>query len=322
MGYRDCRVQYSVIDARQLSWLKVIHVSSGAPALFDSTLKKNNNKNVLAKLLDRAYLEVIPTQSILDRLLCLPQHTYVSITCSPVKGLEPTLDLMEQLRALPEERRLKLIPHIAARLVRDKGHLREILARLEAASVESVFVPAGDSPAPMGIYTDSLELLRDMADIGHNIEDVGITAHPEGHPLVSDEKLLCFLKEKQPYATYLVTQMCFNPQTLVDWLKDVRRAGVDLPAWIGLPGVADITKLISLSLRIGVGQSVRTLKKQKGLLKKLVGVRPYQPDDLLTGLAPYISDTDLNIPGFHLFSFNDVERTEKWRMELSEKLRG
>ncbi len=279
----------------------------------------NNNHQVLARLLDQAYVEVFPTPTILDRLIHIPRHSYVSITCSPVKGLEPTLELMEKLRALPEERRLKLIPHIAARMVRDKGHLREILARLEAARVESVFVPGGDAPRPVGEYDCALDVLRDMAEIGHNIEDIGIAAHPEGHPLVSDPELLRFLQEKQQFATYIVTQMCFNPQAIVDWLKGIRKAGVSLPAWIGLPGVADMAKLISLSLRIGVGQSLNALKKQKGLLRKLISAKPYQPDDLLAGLEPYLSDPEINIPGFHLFSFNDIERTERWRVETFKK---
>ena len=286
----------------------------------EQTLKKHNNR-LLAGLLDQAYLEVIPTATVIDRLVHIPPQAYVSITCSPTHGLEPTLELMEQYRALPRENQLKLIPHIAARSVRDKGHLREIMARLEAARVESVFIPGGDSPQPVGIYSDSLKLLRDMADIGHGIEDVGVAAHPEGHPMVDDRELLRFLKEKQQYATYLVTQMCFDPEILANWLKDIRAAGITLPAWIGLPGVADITKLISLSLRIGVGQSVRLLKKQKGLFKKFISAKPYQPDDLLAGLAPYVDNPEAIIAGFHLFSFNDVERTEKWRVESSERLK-
>jgi methylenetetrahydrofolate reductase (NADPH) len=97
---------------------------------------------------------------------------------------------------------------------------------------------------------------------------------------------------------------------------------VTLPAWLGLPGVAEIPRLIALSLRIGVGQSVRILKKQTGLVRKLISAKPYQPDDLLAGLHPHLDDPDLNIPGFHLFSFNDIERTERWRVETLEKLKG
>ncbi len=282
-------------------------------------MNSNNSHQVLARLLDQAYMEVFPTKTILDRLIHIPRHSYVSITCSPVKGLEPTLKLVEQLRALPEERQLKLIPHISARMIQDKGHLREILARLEAARVESVFIPGGDAPEPVGEYDCALDVLRDMAEIGHDIEDIGIASHPEGHPLVDDQKLLRFLLDKQQFATYMVTQMCFDPQAIVDWLKGIRKAGVSLPAWIGLPGVADMGKLISLSLRIGVGQSVKVLKKQKGLLRKMISAKPYQPDDLLAGLEPYLADPEINIPGFHLFSFNDIERTERWRVASFEK---
>ena len=282
----------------------------------------NNEQNKVAGLLSQAYMEVFPTRTILDRLVHTPRHSYVSVTCSPVKGLEPTLALTEKLRALPEERHLKLVPHIAARMIRDKSHLREILARLEAAGVVSVFIPGGDAPKPAGEYDSALAVLRDMAEIGHNLEDIGIAAHPEGHPLVDDRELLSLLLQKQQFATYLVTQMCFDPKALIDWLKNIREAGVTLPAWIGLPGVADISKLISLSLRIGVGQSVKMLKKQKGLLRKVISAKPYQPDDLLAGLAPHLDGPGINIPGFHLFSFNEVERTERWRTESLAKFNG
>jgi len=277
---------------------------------------------LLAEMVNQAYLEIIPTSTILERVAHLPQHSYVAITCSPAHGVEPTLELTEKLRALPEERRLKLVPHIAARMVRDRGHLREILSRLDGLRVESIFVPGGDAPVPAGDYDCSLDLLRDIAEIGHRFEDVGIAAHPEGHPLVGDAELLRLLQEKQPYATYLVTQMCFDPEVLVGWLRRIRDAGIRLPAWIGLPGVADIPKLISLSLRIGVGQSVKVLKKQKGLVNRILSSRPYQPDDLLVGLQTHLGEPGLNIPGFHLFSFNDVERTERWRQQTLEKLNG
>lgn len=279
----------------------------------------SSNGQVLAGMMGQAYLEVIPTKTIVDRLVHLPQHSYLSITCSPATGVGPTLDMVDELRALPEERQLKLVPHIAARVVRDKGHLREILARLDEAEIESVFVPGGDAVKPAGDYDCSLDLLRDIADIGHTFEDVGVAAHPEGHPLVDNDELLRLLKEKQQYANYLVTQMCFDSDVMISWLRTIREAGVTLPAWLGLPGVAEIPKLISLSLKIGVGQSVNVLRKQKGLVRKIISAKPYQPDDLLAGLVPYLDDPVLDIPGFHLFSFNNVEKTERWRVKTMKK---
>jgi len=271
----------------------------------------SSQTDVVANALNQAYLEIFPAPGIGERLEPIPEGSFVSITCSPVHGIDPTLDLMEAL----SERNLRLVPHIAARVVRDKNHLREILARLETAGINSVFCPGGDAPEAAGIYQSSLQLLRDMADIGHNIKNVGVAAHPEGHALVSDEDLLNILSRKQEVANYLVTQMCFDAELMMRWLKDIREAGVKLEAWIGLPGVADRAKLFKLSMRIGVGQSAKMLLRQKDLLKKMLQIKPYQPDDLLEDLAPCLADPLLDIGGFHLFSFNDIDRTERWRQE-------
>lgn len=269
-------------------------------------------KSHIAQLIHRSYLEIIPVAGIEDRLAVLPQQAYVAITCSPTKGIEPTLQLAERLA----NGQFRLVPHIAARAVRDRGHLEEILQRLQAARIKSIFVPGGDAAEPLGAYDSALPLLRAMAEIGHDIEGIGVAAHPEGHPMVNAAALIRLLLEKQAYASYLVTQMCFDPVVLGRWLTQIREAGVSLPAWIGLPGVADPARLFKLSLRIGVGQSARLLLKHKGLLKRMMGLKPYQPDELLAGLTPWLDDTASDIAGFHLFSFNDIERTEQWRRNV------
>ncbi|MGD9021176.1 MAG: methylenetetrahydrofolate reductase [Lysobacterales bacterium] len=280
----------------------------------------DERNKTLAAMLNGAYMEVIPTPSIFEHLVHIPRHHRVGVSCSPKHGIEPTLQLVERMSALPEEERLSVIPHISARMVRNRKHLREILGRLDAAGVKTVFIPAGDRSEPIGDYSDSLQLLRDIAEAAHDVKDLGIAGYPEKHPLISDRDLTRYMQQKQPYATYIVTQMCFDACTIIDWLKGVREAGITLPCRIGLPGVANPARLLKLSMQIGVGQSLRQLKKQKGLLGKLLGARPYQPDHLLDGLHPFLPDPELNVSGFHLFSFNDVERTERWRAETYAKL--
>jgi len=80
-------------------------------------MNDSSNKKIVASLLDGAYLEVIPTPSIMDQLVHIRRHHRVGISCSPAHGVEPTLRLAENLRALPEEHQLKVIPHIAARMI-------------------------------------------------------------------------------------------------------------------------------------------------------------------------------------------------------------
>ena len=128
----------------------------------------------LVEMMDQAYLEVIPSRTIIDRLVHIPRQSYVAITCSPSAGIDATLDIVDELRDLPEDRRLKLAPHIAARMVRDKAHLQDIVQRLDAARVESIFVPGGDATQAAGKYEDALSLLRDLADIGHQLSLIHI----------------------------------------------------------------------------------------------------------------------------------------------------
>ena len=60
-------------------------------------MSSDHSNNVLSKALSKAYLEIIPAPGIEQRMQALPAGSYVSITCSPVHGIEPTLELMEIL---------------------------------------------------------------------------------------------------------------------------------------------------------------------------------------------------------------------------------
>ena len=50
-------------------------------------------------------------------------------------------------------------------------------------------------------------------------------AYPEGHPDIADDVLLATLLEKQRYASYMATQMCFNPDAITRWIRTAPGAG-------------------------------------------------------------------------------------------------
>ncbi|NCF15932.1 MAG: methylenetetrahydrofolate reductase [Gammaproteobacteria bacterium] len=278
------------------------------------TLPVPQEKEVLAYTVREAYMEVFPTDTIEAKLDVLEPGSYVAVTCSPTKGVDVTLDMCERLAL----RGFKVVPHIAAKMVRDKAHLREIIAHLNDLPIISIFVPGGDADQPIGDYDTALSLLRDIAELDHKFTEIGVAAHPEGHPVASDEELLKSLLQKQELANYLVTQMCFDADVLGAWLHSIRQAGVHLPAWIGLPGVADRGALFKTSLRIGVGDSLRYLKRNPRVAARLMLSNEYRPDELLLDLAPYLADRDCNIKGHHIYCFNQVEKTEHWRHAFLE----
>lgn len=268
-------------------------------------------------MLEAAFFEVMPIRGVEKQLDILPAGAGVTVTCSPSKGIEATLSLAENLC----QRDFRVIPHVAARQVADTGQLSEILARLTECGINMIFVPGGDIEAPVGEFDSALQLLQAMADIEHGIDEIGIAAHPEGHPVLDDEALMATSRAKQEFASYFVTQMCFSAKTLANWLARIREQGIGLPAWIGLPGAVERKQLFATSLRIGVGESARFAKQQPKLVKKLLQDNAYQPDDLVLELAPHMDDERHNIAGLHLFSFNQVEATQRWRTGFLEELR-
>ncbi|QIN80753.1 methylenetetrahydrofolate reductase [Rubrobacter marinus] len=253
--------------------------------------------------------ELVPVEGAREQAIYLPAGAEVSVTCSPTLGIGSTIALAEELLA----RGFPVVPHLAARLIEDETRLKAVLGRLEERGLKDVFVVGGDSKVPAGPYASGLTLLRAMSRLGAGIERVGVPAYPEGHPLVAEEELTRALLAKQPFASYAVTQICFEPETVLGWLARAREGGLKLPVYVGVPGVVDRKKLLRISLKIGLGDSMRFLKKQTGLVGRLLRPRGYSPDALIEGLSPYVGDPDYGIRGFHVNTFNHVEETERWR---------
>jgi len=172
----------------------------------------------LVEALAQPRFELIPMEGAIERAALLPEGAKVTVTCSPTRGIESTLLLGEELLA----RGFRIVPHIAARLVADRVHLDEIVRRLDDLGVREIFVIGGDAKKPVGPFSSAVELLSAMADSGHDFEHVGIGGYPEAHPNIDDETLRQTLLDKRPFATYVVSQMCFDPDAILNWVADIR----------------------------------------------------------------------------------------------------
>jgi methylenetetrahydrofolate reductase (NADPH) len=237
----------------------------------------------------------------------------VAITTSPKLGIERTVERTEEAAAQGYE----VIPHIAARYIEGPEQLEEIARRLTEAGITDIFVPGGDKEEPVGEFESAHDLLVALDDLEYEFDEVGITGYPEGHEFISEETLAEEMEKKAPYATYIVTQLCYDPDTILEWVEDIRDRGIDLPVEVGIPGVMKYEKLLSISRKVGVGDSVKFLRKTSGLLgfvKQFIGSRGrYKPDDLIDGLGPYVGDETYKIRGLHIYTFNQTPDLEEWR---------
>ena len=269
----------------------------------------------LTELLRRPRFEIIPLDGIEEQVLeHLGTDAKVTVTASPRKGLEATLDLSERLARAG----YPVVPHLSARLVRDRSHLEEIVARLLDAGVRELFVPAGDAVEP-GEFAGAVELLRAMGPLRARFDEIGITGYPETHHLISDEETIQAMFAKAPMATCIISQICFDAGVIAAWIAEVRRRGTVLPIWVGMPGTVDYSKLVRISMKIGLGESARFLRHHSNWMSRLI-TRQFKPDPLLRRLAPTIADPAANIAGFHLYTFNEVARTERWRRAALARL--
>jgi methylenetetrahydrofolate reductase (NADPH) len=228
----------------------------------------------------------------------VPRQVKVTITSSEARGLDATLDLAVELSSLGYD----VAPHLAARLVLDSAHLARILERLDAAGVEDVFVIAGDAQQPLGEYEDALSLLQAMDEHGHGLTDIGFVGYPEPHPFLSDDVLAKAFADKARYATYVVTQICFRAEAIDAWIAGLRRDGVRLPVFVGIAGVVERERLRRVLTKLGLDDAC--------LPPASSGT--HTPDALLEELSS-VEDPAAGVRGFHVYTFNELAETERWR---------
>jgi methylenetetrahydrofolate reductase (NADPH) len=262
-----------------------------------------------------AKYELIPLKNVRDEAAALPPGAVATVTASPKHGIETTLDVSEWVAA----RGHQVIPHFSARMIRDRAHLGELLARARTAGIRKVFVVGGDA-TQIGEFNDGLALLRAMHEIGHPFEEIGVPSYPEGHVNIADDVLLRVLKEKQQYAHATTTQMAFNPQAVAEWIAKIRAEGITLPVHLGTPGVLEMTKLLRIAAQIGVADSARYLQKNTGLIGHLANPGSFGPDAFLQALAPAIADPAAKVGGLHIFTMNAVGATAAWQKGMLEEL--
>jgi len=270
----------------------------------------------LRDLLSAPRYEVFPargTEQVVADVV--PAGMTVTVTASPVKGLDPTVELAEKLAA----RGYRVVPHLAARSVAGQAHLDDIVARLTAAGVDDVFVPGGDATHPAGPFDGALPLLERLAEMGGPFGRIGITGYPESHPKIHDDLTIQAMWDKRRYATYIVSNVCFDPAALGRWIGRIRARGVTLPLYVGLAGPAERGRLLRMAAVAGASESARFITRHPGWILRFWVPGGYRPDRFLDRAAAVIAAPDAAVAGLHLFTFNQLQLAEQWRRAALER---
>ena len=253
--------------------------------------------------------EVIPGKNTEDSVRrWLPAGSTVTGTASPVKGLEPTVDLAVRLAG----HGYTVVPHIAARSVADDEHLSGIITRLKDAGIDNVFVPGGDATHPAGRFDSALPLLERLTELGSPFGSVGITGYPESHPKIHDDLTIQAMWDKRRHATYIVSNVCFDPAALGSWIGRIRARGVTLPLYVGLAGPAERTRLLKMAAISGATESARFITKHPGWVLRFWLPGGYSPGRFLDRASAVLADPAAGVAGLHLFTFNQLQACAEW----------
>ncbi|HEY4889842.1 MAG TPA: methylenetetrahydrofolate reductase [Candidatus Dormibacteraeota bacterium] len=275
--------------------------------------RKSVGRAALLGYLRAPRYEVLPTEDVEGLVVThVPHEVTITITASPRRGMEATINLAERL----SRQGYTVVPHLSARLIRDAMHLDEILASLKEIRVDDVFVIAGDAREPAGQFPDSVSLLEAMMRAGHGLRDIGVSGYPESHSFIDDDMTIQAMWDKRRIATYIVSNLCFDPRVIKKWVGRVRRRKVELPIHVGMAGVADPAKLLRVSTRIGIVDSARFLRGHSNWFLRTLQPGGYNPERFVSALLPDIAAPERKVAGLHVFTFNEIEPTERWRQQM------
>jgi methylenetetrahydrofolate reductase (NADPH) len=258
------------------------------------------------------HYELVPMASIDAAIDALPDGSNVSVTCSPVKGIAATLAVCERLVA----RGHIATPHLAARMVGSRTQAAELSRWCDDVGIGEVFVIAGDASEPHGPYEGALPFIVDLLAAPGPISRIGIAGYPDGHASIDEAIVVEQLHAKQAVLVeadvegWVSTQMCFDVGTIRSWLLRERASGMTLPVRLGLPGVVDRTRLMTMGTRLGIGASMRYLAKNRSTVTRMLAPGGFDPTEIVEAFAA--DAASLGIEALHSFTFNAVAETRAW----------
>ncbi|MEX2524015.1 MAG: hypothetical protein WD750_03585 [Gammaproteobacteria bacterium] len=259
----------------------------------------------------------------LDRVCSYPEFipagTCVYVAHIPGAGIDDVIEMAGRLRRQGYEP----VPHIVPRRLRSEAELTRALEQLREKDIDHVLVIAGDVPTPEGPYTCAMDILSTGLLEQHGIKTLGIPGHPEGNAVIKDKVLEEALDEKARFAAdstmdvHIVTQFGFDTTAIPAWEAAICKRGITLPIHVGMAGPTTLKRLMDLSVRCGIGASLRMLTKRTRAVTNMLKVSG--PDRIITAYAGYLAaNPDSRVERAHFFALGGVEKTAKWANAVVE----
>ena len=130
---------------------------------------------------------------------------------------------------------------------------------------------------------------------------IGIAGHPDGSPDISDSDLEKAMRNKKPYADYIVTQWLMEPEPIIKFVSKQT-----IPVHVGITGPMKISSLLKFANTVGAKNSINFIKSN--LDKTFDLLRPKDPNDLIEKVKSVTNN-------FHIYTFGGLKETSAWLMK-------
>ena len=226
-------------------------------------------------------------------LSVLPKVKDVYITMLPGNDFRDVANKAKEL----VQNEFNPVPHFPARSIKNLNELKDYVSMCKDFGVKQALV-IGGSTEPIGDYHCSLQILESGLFEGLKI---GIAGHPDGSPDISDSDLEKAMKDKMPFADYIVTQWLLDSQSIAKFISKQT-----LPVHVGITGPLKISSLLKFASIVGAKNSLNFLKSNA--TKAVDLLKPKDPNDLIENLKKLTKN-------FHIYTFGDLKETNKWLEE-------
>jgi methylenetetrahydrofolate reductase (NADPH) len=209
------------------------------------------------------------------------------------------------------------VPHISARRIRSRGMLEEFLAGLrEVGATDNVLVIGGDPTTPLGPYEESLDVIESGILQQYGVKHISMGGHPSGDPNIPADVLIPALERKSAALAKLqipgaiITQVDFDVDRVLQWVAEVREAGVELPIRVGVPGPASVKLLLGFASRLGLSTSTTIAKKYGLSVTNLLGKAG--PENFIRDLQAGLDPGKHGVVKLHFYTFGGFKTTAEW----------
>ena len=262
-------------------------------------------------------IEIVPTDRdpIEPAIAVVPKASCIYVASIPGRKAASIIEASAQLRRAGFEP----IPHITARGVKDLFQLNDVLARLRGeADVEKLMLLGGDvDDIDVGVFPSSRAALETGLFRHHGFKAIGFATYAEPHARIPRHVLESELASKvelashQGHSSWLVSQLCFDPDLIINHARALRSSGIITPLHVGMAGPTSWQAIARFAIVCGVSASARSLTTQGSRIKRLlVG---YEPSQILHRLARAAADNpSLGFVKPHFFSFGGAAKTASW----------